>query len=494
MIGSLNRFRKLCGLLSLATIATVMQCQSASADYVYYTRTVTSNTPFSGSSWTTDSSWTWTSVDGDGNAVTPTAAAWVQSINSVAIINNPTTRTAIQADSPTTLGGMKVGGAGLTINCPNNSSRLTTGGAAELWIELSDNAPLNINCGIYNTTGLRLTGSGRVFLSSQYAPPTTATTASNYKPDFYNFVGDISVENGATLAVNPGQEAYTLGGTYANGTDADSNPIYTPRYNDIVLNNGTYAFGYVNNTFGTDNSTKTSTLPDNFRLGTNGGTLAVVGTNKTLTISGVIKDDDPGAGNLYVNSNGAGNALILTGENTYTGDTVIQSGTLQLAGDGSIASSSHIIVGSSATLDVSGLNGDFQVAAGQTLSGDGKIIGDVTLDVGSILDLDAGLVITGNLDLPSMLSLIGNGPLVEGESPILTSISYGSLSVDGVPVDLNNDGQVLGNVSLPGFTGDFFTQNGGLYMNITAVPAVPEPASLMLLGLGAASLLARRRR
>jgi autotransporter-associated beta strand protein len=86
---------------------------------------------------------------------------------------------------------------------------------------------------------------------------------------------------------------------------------------------------------------------------------------------------------------GAGR-LALSGGNTYTGITAINQGTLALSGTGSIANSSQIVIGSGATLDITGLAGSFSLGANQTLSGTGTllatgktIVADGTLSPGS---------------------------------------------------------------------------------------------------------------
>lgn len=75
--------------------------------------------------------------------------------------------------------------------------------------------------------------------------------------------------------------------------------------------------------------------------------------------------------------NGAGN-LILGGTNTYTGNTVINVGTLSLGSVASIASSRNISVASGAVLDLSAVTGGFVLGAAQTLSGSGSVNGMVT--------------------------------------------------------------------------------------------------------------------
>ena len=72
-------------------------------------------------------------------------------------------------------------------------------------------------------------------------------------------------------------------------------------------------------------------------------------------------------GNVSLLKLGTG-TLTLSAANTYTGNTVINSGSLALSGSGSIASSSNIVVAGAATFDVSGASSVFALGSGQTLS------------------------------------------------------------------------------------------------------------------------------
>jgi autotransporter-associated beta strand protein len=149
-----------------------------------------------------------------------------------------------------------------------------------------------------------------------------------------NPTNTITVESGATLLL------FSL---------TPTNPVPT---NSIVLNN--------NATFQGTGATVGDT-------NTVGGQITLVGTgnaiNSTagtfLQITGAIT----GAGSV-----GYGGVVRLSGVSTYTGNTVISNGTLQLLGGGSIASSAGIAVSGGALLDVSGLASTFTLGGGEVLS------------------------------------------------------------------------------------------------------------------------------
>ncbi len=72
----------------------------------------------------------------------------------------------------------------------------------------------------------------------------------------------------------------------------------------------------------------------------------------------------------------------LAGVNPYTGDTIINGGTLELSGGGSISNSPVILVASGANLRVPGLYAGFVLNSHQTLMGSGSVTGAVTVAAG----------------------------------------------------------------------------------------------------------------
>ncbi|MCL4204889.1 MAG: autotransporter-associated beta strand repeat-containing protein, partial [Pirellulaceae bacterium] len=128
-----------------------------------------------------------------------------------------------------------------------------------------------------------------------------------------------------------------------------------------------------------------------------------VDAGRTATIQSAASLADVGS----LLKSGAG-TLTFSGANTFSGETVIESGTLALvraSSNNNVANSSAITVDFGAVLDVTGLNsGRLELAAGQTLRGNGTVTGNVTATATSRIEpgSSAGvLTIHGNVVLQS---------------------------------------------------------------------------------------------
>lgn len=231
-------------------------------------------------------------------------------------------------------------------------------------------------------------------------------------------------------------------------------------------------------------------------------------------------------GNLALTKQGSA-AQTLSGAYTYSGPTDVQAGTLRLAAGNTLPNSPLVRVAQNAVLDVSGVTGgQFNLVPGQTLKGNGTVLGN--------LNVAAGAVIAAG-DSPGHLSVAGNylqaGTMEAEIGGYVQGVDYDWTSATGTGV---LDGTLA--VSLfGGFqpeSGDtfyVFTAAGGItdnglelswapgqlapaqYWDYQIVPwtgagggealqltlGVPEPATVLLLALGAAAWLlwaARRRR
>jgi autotransporter-associated beta strand protein len=194
-------------------------------------------------------------------------------------------------------------------------------------------------------------------------------------------------------------------------------------------------------------------------------TLTGGGATTPATITGTTPTANVSGGLTFIGSG----KTTLSGVNTYTGATFVSGGTLALSGTASIAGSSAIIVGSGATLDVSGLSSTFTLGAAQTLSNSvstARLAGNVNANGGTLalnyssgspaftvtngtFSLSAGTVVqvnnTGTQLAPGNYLLIAtnNGAQVSGFVPLTVAVGgagvngYASLQLIGGQLYLN---------------------------------------------------------
>ncbi|MGH8024196.1 MAG: autotransporter-associated beta strand repeat-containing protein [Limisphaerales bacterium] len=186
------------------------------------------------------------------------------------------------------------------------------------------------------------------------------------------------------------------------------------------------------------------------------------GASVPAIITGAAPTADVSGG---LTSTGSG-TLTLTGTNTYTGATVIASGALALAGNGSIADSTNInVAAAGATFTVSAI---FSLGAGQTLMGIGTVSGNFTND-GTTMAGTSGTV--GTLSFNNNLTLQSGGTTVVKLNPSQSAndqiYCYGSLTYGGTLQIVNLGGTLAeGNTFQVFFTGG----SSGNFVNISGSP------------------------
>jgi fibronectin-binding autotransporter adhesin len=237
-----------------------------------------------------------------------------------------------------------------------------------------------------------ISGTGGLIIRGDGATSSTAIVEISGAGSSYS--GDTSIYAG-TLRLAGGNDRLPTGGAVVMGVAATSlhGTLDLGGVNQTVAGLVSEGSNAALQTIGNSSTSADSTLTVNLGSGTN-------------TFAGRIVDSlSGGTRKLAVTKSGAGR-LILGGSNTYTGDTTIQHGTLQLAAGGSLADSQRLVVGSAgstgAVLDLTtALDGSniFTVGAAQTLMGRGTV------------DLDSG-------------TLRVAGTLSPGNSP-------GNLTIDG---------------------------------------------------------------
>ncbi|MEI6715084.1 MAG: autotransporter-associated beta strand repeat-containing protein, partial [Verrucomicrobiota bacterium] len=258
--------------------------------------------------------------------------------------------------------------------------------------------------------------------------------------------GSLNLVDGAVVAGTMNATAYQLtnGQVGANLTGAGS---LTKSGTGIVTLNGMNSLSGVTDVLGGTLNVSTPNGIGSGLLTINGAsTLAIGGNNQNISGLNLVGGNIVGSGALILTagslnvSNGSiatglsgtggliktgAGIVTLSGANNYSGDTIISSGTLQMAGTGAILNSNTIQVSAGATWALSG--GGAGVGAGRSLLvGNGSITGDLTMGSGSKLSLEN----SGGLASASF----GGGLSLNGEVRLRLggSLSSDNLNVSGL--------------------------------------------------------------
>ena len=165
-----------------------------------------------------------------------------------------------------------------------------------------------------------------------------------------------------------------------------------------------------------------------------------------------------------------GNVFSLPGANNYTGNTIINSGTLALASGATLASTPTIAVAGGATFDVSALSAGFNLGNSQTLSGPGTntsgvISGNFTFGTTAWLQLNlkpgiaplqssAGVVTIGANNQVTINIVNGGQPLGVGSYKLVAAGTGGSVSGTApTAVNFSGDGIASGTTAALQITG-----------------------------------------
>lgn len=215
-----------------------------------------------------------------------------------------------------------------------------------------------------------------------------------------------------------------------------------------------------------------------------------------LADTGVIS----GTGSVSQDGDGV---VTFTKSHTYSGATLITSGTLALSGSGAISNSS-ITLADGALLDVSArTGGSMTLASGKTLSGYGSVKGGFviasgakltpgsslgTLTFSNNLTLLAGSTTTIEIGtLPSVNDkIVVNGTLAYGGSLVVTNIGGHALAA-GDSFQIISAAAVSGvfsSITLPPLAGALFWDTNLLYSAGTISVALPSPRNLVWKGDG----------
>jgi autotransporter-associated beta strand protein len=214
-------------------------------------------------------------------------------------------------------------------------------------------------------------GGGKLILSSGLNDYSGTTTVST---------GILNVRNGSALG--SGSASVTVADTAAlelegTGFLVSGKPLY-------LAGSGPGGGGALRNVSGANWWTSTTTLTGATTIQSDAGSLglaAITGAGNNLTLQGAAGGTVGGAITTGVGSltKTGGGTWTLGGTCSYTGQTLIQQGTLALGSGGSISDSPTIDVLGGAFLDVNGVSGGFTLLPGQTLKGNGTVVGAMTV-------------------------------------------------------------------------------------------------------------------
>jgi autotransporter-associated beta strand protein len=342
----------------------------------------------------------------------------------------------------------------LTISGPltiSNSGSYTINIAAGLTDNAASTSNVSIAAGIVGSTSLTLDSQGNVLTLS-------SSGASTYS-------GDTVLTNGT---LQDGQ-AYSY--SAYSVVKVDSGGTLNVGHNESVAGLGDSGSGQGNVSLAT------------------GATLFLVGSSSDSFTGSVA-----GQGNLQIFKSGSGSlTLANNGGNTYSGDTVISTGTLQDGAEDSFSYNSIIKIDSGGILSV----GNLEAVAGLTDVGAGG--GQVNFAPGGFLSLEGTSTdsFTGSITGPGGLQVIksGDGTLLlsnaggntySGDTVITTGTLYdgqaGSFSSNSlIRVDSGGTLNVGYNESVPGLTD---SNSGGGHVTLAS------GATLALTGSSADSLSA----
>jgi autotransporter-associated beta strand protein len=303
----------------------------------------------------------------------------------------------------------------------------------------------------------------------------SAGQANNFNGQFYGgagntnvFVGTMSVGGASSFSNFPGTVVVSNGASFRwfvgnGGLAGGDNTIFDIRGTMFSRDQSLIRLGAL---LGTDGAlTAPSVTPP--------GTFLIGGKNVSTVFSGVIQGSNNitkiGTANLTLNGTAfytntvtlpdtsVVDYTLLSNRVTYTGITTVSNGVLKIIAPNNLTNSSAItMAGSSAVLDVSSsgyltnqttldigsveqptntvvvTNGTLEILAGQSLNGEGSILGKVISDAGSTNNI--GLAIgTLSISGPATLDSVINMELNRANAPATNDmLSAASITVSGM--------------------------------------------------------------
>ena len=319
-------------------------------------------------------------------------------------------------------------------------SSLTFNGTTAYTLDLNGQLMVVNGAGMTNNSGLtqHITVNGTLDFKN-------STAGSNIA---YSVQGSGSVaqfQNSSTL----GTATFTVGsGATLQMIDSSS------AFNAKVINNGTLLMEKSDGVLSVGSLTGSGNVVFSTQNGGAAAQTLMVGTlNSSALFTGQIND---GVGVIGALTKAGTDTLTLAGTNGYTGATTISTGTLALAGTGSIAASSQVNLTNAGTaFDISGTTAGASIVSLAGVSGSNVTLGTQTLTItnGNALDIyygaiggSGGLTVTGGIaelggtNTYTGVTTINNGAhlVLQGTAAISSSsrvINNGTFDLSAMNVD-----------------------------------------------------------
>lgn len=236
------------------------------------------------------------------------------------------------------------------------------------------------------------------------------------------------------------------GGTVAS----DGTLTLSNKYPGGISINGNIQFG---DTTGVAVSTANLTFTNSVTLGSSTRTLTI-GNNGTTTFSGPVSGSAVAGLTIDTNAGSTG-TIALSGSNTYSGQTTVNNGNLQVSGGNAISDSGAVVIANSSTATLT-VSGSETIGS---LSGGGALGGKVVVDSGNVLTVAGSSttsfdgIISGN----GGLSMAGSGTLTLSADQTFNgplNISSGVLNVTGrlasIPITVSGGTYTIGQTDTVG--------------------------------------------
>lgn len=398
--------------------------------------------------------------------------------------------------NPTSVAGGKAiiwdTGGTLTLTSSASDATIANTSTTPGWAILGNSTvAISAGNGSSSATGVFGAQSNLVYLGTNSSTPTTGAILQFNNPvtisNAIQFSGNTTAGSEITVQLNNSGTS-TIAGTLSN--DVGGGALFV---NEVGANTGTLALtGTINLTIASSSSNKTLTFMGNAPISITGtvadGGTATAGSigyagSSVLTIASSASLNEHGgtavtSGTMLVNTSTtqASNTFsisgtgILGGTGTFAGAVNINNGgTLAPGAPGSLSTIGTLTVDNTLTLSSSDITAlDYTLGASPS-SGD-DLVSATTLAVGTGNTTTVNFSFTANPALNQAYTLI-NASETDGNEGLVSSWS---------------------STGVPGGDSVAFNDTSGV---VTATfSAVPEPASLMILGLSALPLMVRRRR